>query len=60
MKRIKIRKAIKVADEVLKDIYKPRFEKMELVKKLAYAPRYKKWEELKYYLVEQNQKYLML
>ena len=39
-------KAIKVADEVLKDLYKPKFEKMELVKKLAYAPRYKKWQEL--------------
>lgn len=39
-------KAIKVADEVLKDLYKPRFEKMELVKKLAYAPRYEKWKEL--------------
>lgn len=39
-------KAIKVADEVLKDLYKPRFEKMELVKKLSYAPRFKKWEEL--------------
>ncbi|MBA8898012.1 anaerobic carbon-monoxide dehydrogenase catalytic subunit [Clostridium saccharobutylicum] len=39
-------KAIKVADAVLADLYKPRFEKMELVKKLAYAPRYKRWEEL--------------
>ncbi|MEQ8198255.1 MAG: anaerobic carbon-monoxide dehydrogenase catalytic subunit [Clostridiaceae bacterium] len=39
-------KAIKVADYVLSDLYKPRFEKMELVKKLTYAPRYKKWEEL--------------
>jgi carbon-monoxide dehydrogenase catalytic subunit len=40
------KKAVKVADEVLKDLYKPRFEKMELVKKLSYAPRFKKWEEL--------------
>lgn len=40
------KKAVMVADEVLKDLYKPRFEKMELVKKLAYVPRYKKWEEL--------------
>jgi carbon-monoxide dehydrogenase catalytic subunit len=40
------KKAIKVADEVLKDLYKPKFEKMELVKKLAYGPRYKRWEEL--------------
>lgn len=39
-------KAIKVADEVLKDLYRPRFEKMKLVKKLSYAPRFKKWEEL--------------
>ncbi|MBD7910835.1 MULTISPECIES: anaerobic carbon-monoxide dehydrogenase catalytic subunit [Clostridium] len=39
-------KAIKVADEVLKDLYKPRFEKMELVKKLSYTPRFKRWEEL--------------
>ena len=39
-------KAINVADLVLADIYKPDFEKMELTKKLAYAPRYKRWEEL--------------
>lgn len=39
-------KAVKVADAVLADLYKPHFEKMELTKKLAYAPRYKKWEEL--------------
>ena len=39
-------KAVKVADAVLADLYKPYFEKMELTKKLAYAPRYKKWEEL--------------
>lgn len=39
-------KAIKVADAVLKDLYKPRHEKMDLVKKLAYTPRFKKWEEL--------------
>lgn len=39
-------KAIKVANEVLNDLYKPRFKKMELVKKLAYAPRYEKWKEL--------------
>ncbi len=39
-------KAIAVADKVLADLYKPRFEKMELVEKMAYAPRYKKWKEL--------------
>ncbi len=38
--------AIAIADKVLNDLYKPEHEKMELVKKLAYAPRYKKWEEL--------------
>ena len=40
------KKAIKVAEEVLKDLYKPKYEKMELVKKLAYGPRFAKWEEL--------------
>lgn len=40
------KKAIKVAEEILKDLYKPSFEKMQLVKKLAYGPRFEKWEEL--------------
>lgn len=40
------KKAIKVADKVLNDLYKARHEKMELVEKMAYKPRYKKWEEL--------------
>lgn len=53
-------KAIKVADAVLADLYKPRFEKMELVKKLAYAPRYKRWEELNILPGVLNQKFLML
>ena len=39
-------KAIKIADAILSDIYKPVFEPMELTKKMAYAPRYKRWEEL--------------
>ena len=39
-------KAIAVADAVLADIYKPDYEKMELTRKLAYAPRLKRWEEL--------------
>jgi len=39
-------KAVKVADAVLNDLYKPEFEIMELTKKMAYAPRYKRWEEL--------------
>ncbi|MCL2366146.1 MAG: anaerobic carbon-monoxide dehydrogenase catalytic subunit [Oscillospiraceae bacterium] len=39
-------KAEKAADAVLADLYRPVFEKMELTKKLAYAPRYEKWEAL--------------
>jgi len=39
-------KAVKVADAVLDDLYKPDFEKMKLTKNMAYAPRYKRWEEL--------------
>jgi len=38
--------AERVAEAVLEDIYKPESETMELTKKIAYAPRYKKWEEL--------------
>jgi len=40
------KKAIKVADMVLEDLYKPDFEKMIITKKMAYPPRYKRWEEL--------------
>lgn len=39
-------KAIKIAEAVIKDLYKPKYDKMELVEKLAYAPRLKKWKEL--------------
>ena len=39
-------KAVNVADAVLADLYKPDFEKMALTKKLAYAPRFQRWEEL--------------
>ncbi len=39
-------KAVKVADKVLNDLYKPRDEKMELIEKMAYGPRFKKWKEL--------------
>jgi len=39
-------KAEKVADAVLADLYKPEYEKMELVEKVAYAPRVKRWKEL--------------
>lgn len=39
-------KAIKVADKVLNDLYKSRNNKMELVEKMAYGPRFNKWKEL--------------
>ena len=38
--------AKQVAQKVLDDVYKPEYEKMELVEKMAYAPRFKKWQEL--------------
>lgn len=38
--------AVKVADAVLADLYRPDYEKMELLEKLAYAPRLKRWKEL--------------
>ncbi len=31
---------------VLKDLYKPRYEKMEIVEKMAYKPRYENWQKL--------------
>ncbi|MCU9815487.1 MULTISPECIES: anaerobic carbon-monoxide dehydrogenase catalytic subunit [Paraclostridium] len=39
-------KCIKVAQKVLDDLYKARDEKMELVEKIAYAPRVNKWREI--------------
>lgn len=39
-------KAEKVADAVLNDLYKPEYVPMELVEKVAYAPRVKRWKEL--------------
>ena len=39
-------RAIAVADAVLADLYKPEYVKMDLVEKLAYPPRYKRWQEL--------------
>ncbi|WP_288334656.1 anaerobic carbon-monoxide dehydrogenase catalytic subunit [Cloacibacillus porcorum] len=39
-------KALAVAEMVLADLYKPEYEKMALVKKLAYTPRYANWENL--------------
>ena len=40
------KKALLVAEAVLADLYKPEYETMELTEKIAYNPRYKKWEEL--------------
>ncbi len=40
------KKAVLVADKVLSDLYKPRFEKMDLVNKLGYAPRIENWQKL--------------
>lgn len=40
------KKAGLVADKVLKDLYKPTYEKMELVETLTYKPRLDKWKEL--------------
>lgn len=40
------RKAEKVADAVLADLYLPTYKKMQLVEKMAYAPRFKRWSEL--------------
>lgn len=39
-------RAEKVANAVLKDLYLPEYEKMELVEKMSYAPRFKNWKEL--------------
>ncbi|AKA68638.1 carbon-monoxide dehydrogenase, catalytic subunit [Clostridium scatologenes] len=40
------KKAVLVADEVLKDLYKPKFEKMEIINKIGYEPRLKYWNKL--------------
>lgn len=40
------KKCIDIANKVLNDLYKPRYEKMELVEKVAYGPRVDKWKEL--------------
>lgn len=39
-------RATKVADLIIGDLYKPAYEKMELVEKIAYEPRVKRWKEL--------------
>ncbi|MGL4606720.1 MAG: anaerobic carbon-monoxide dehydrogenase catalytic subunit [Eubacteriaceae bacterium] len=38
--------AKKIAEAVLEDLYKPEYEKMELVEKMAYKPRFERWKEL--------------
>ena len=38
--------AKQVAQMVLDDLYKPKNKKMELVEKMAYGPRFKRWQEL--------------
>lgn len=40
------KRAEMVADAVLADLYKPEYIKMDLVEKVAYAPRVKRWKEL--------------
>lgn len=40
------KKAILIADKVLADLYKPRFDKMELVEKMSYGPRVENWKKL--------------
>ncbi len=40
------KKAIKISEKILEDLYKPRHEKMELVQKLGYKPRIENWEKL--------------
>ncbi|MDO4523235.1 MAG: anaerobic carbon-monoxide dehydrogenase catalytic subunit [Eubacteriales bacterium] len=40
------KRAEMVADMVLADLYKPEYIPMELVEKIAYAPRVKRWKEL--------------
>ena len=39
-------KALNVAEAVLNDLYKPEYVKMDLVEKMAYPPRFKKWKDL--------------
>ncbi|WPX08683.1 anaerobic carbon-monoxide dehydrogenase catalytic subunit [Anaerocellum danielii] len=38
--------ALQLAEKVISDLYKPRWQEMELVKYMAPAMRYKKWSEL--------------
>ena len=40
------KKAEKIADAVLADLYKPEYVEMELAEKVAYAPRVARWKEL--------------
>ncbi|MFZ5648289.1 MAG: anaerobic carbon-monoxide dehydrogenase catalytic subunit [Bacillota bacterium] len=38
--------AVKIADRVLEDLYRPRGQAMQLTEKLAYGPRLRRWREL--------------
>ena len=40
------KKAEAGADAVLRDLYLPEYEKMQLTEKMAYKPRFEKWKEL--------------
>lgn len=42
----KYENALAVAQAVLEDIYRPAYEPMQLVEKMAYAPRLARWKEL--------------
>lgn len=42
----KYSKAEAIADLIMEDLYKPRFDKMKIVEKMAYKPRFDKWKEL--------------
>jgi carbon-monoxide dehydrogenase catalytic subunit len=38
--------AVKIADKVLEDLYRPRNQTMTLTEKMAYGPRYQRWQQL--------------
>ncbi|MFZ5633312.1 MAG: anaerobic carbon-monoxide dehydrogenase catalytic subunit [Bacillota bacterium] len=38
--------AVRIAGRVLEDLYRPRGQAMALVEKLAYRPRFRRWQEL--------------
>lgn len=46
-----------MADAVLADLYKPEYVSAELIEKIAYAPRIKRWKELGIMWAVQKQRY---